>query len=132
MSVAQQAQFLATEYVISADSNRMGYRLKPLQKASSTAEKRVLPELLRQQCSLSMPVTYGMIQFPANEHPIVLMKERQTMGGYPVLGTVMQTDLFRLSQMRPGEKINLTLISVQQAQQQLNAFQKKFTFRPDY
>lgn len=125
MSVAQQAQFLATEYVISADSNRMGYRLNTVQQARSTSEQKILPEILRTQCSLSMPVTYGMIQFPANEQPIVLMKERQTMGGYPVLGTVMQTDLFRLSQMRPGEKVNFTLISVKQAQQQLTAFQNK-------
>jgi len=49
------------------------------------------------------------------------------MGGYPVLGSVMQTDLFRLSQMRPGEKVNFTLINHQQAQQQLRAFYRKFS-----
>ena len=67
-----------------------------------------------------------MIQLPANEQPIILMKERQTMGGYPVLGSVMQTDLFRLSQMRPGQGVKFSLTSHQQAQQQLQAFYKKF------
>jgi len=128
MSLAQQQAFLTTEYVISPDSNRMGYRLKVKQQASSTAKQKILSEPLRKQCLLSMPVVYGMIQLPANEQPIVLMKERQTMGGYPVLGTVMQTDLFRLSQMRPGQQVSFTVISHQQAQQQLRAFYQKLHY----
>ena len=133
MSSAQQKRFLSTEYIISPDSNRMGYRLGVSHSQSYTprlpnasVNEKILSEQLRSRCLLSMPVTYGMVQFPDNEQPIVLMKERQTMGGYPVLGTVMQTDLFRLSQMRPGEKINFTLINHQQAQQQLMAFYQKF------
>ncbi|TWX65159.1 biotin-dependent carboxyltransferase family protein [Colwellia sp. C1TZA3] len=129
MSKVKQQQFLATEFVISPDSNRMGYRLQvePKQAASSSTspDKKILTEQLRSRCLLSMPVTYGMVQFPDNEQPIVLMKERQTMGGYPVLGTVMQTDLFRLSQMRPGEKVTFILINQLQAQQQLSAFYQK-------
>jgi biotin-dependent carboxylase-like uncharacterized protein len=127
MSGAQQQQFLATEYVISPDSNRMGYRLhvKPRQTSSLSPDKKILTQPLRSQCLLSMPVTYGMVQFPDNEQPIILMKERQTMGGYPVLGTVMQTDLFRLSQMRPGGEVAFTLITHPQAQQQLRAFYQK-------
>lgn len=127
MSCAQQQQFLATEYVISPDSNRMGYRLSVKPSPTAAASEKILSQHLRKQCLLSIPVTYGMVQFPDNEQPIVLMKERQTMGGYPVLGTVMQTDLFRLSQMRPGEKINFSLINYQQAQQQLQAFYQKIS-----
>ncbi|SEL48909.1 biotin-dependent carboxylase uncharacterized domain-containing protein [Colwellia chukchiensis] len=126
MSARQQQTFFATDYVISADSNRMGYRLKPKAKNITATPAPILSSALRQQCLLSMPVTYGMVQLPANEQPIVLMKERQTMGGYPVLGTVMQTDLFRLSQMRPGANVNFRLINPQQAIQQLLAFYQKF------
>ena len=129
MSKIKQQQFLATEYVISPDSNRMGYRLQvnPQQTALSSIspEKKILTDQLRNRCLLSMPVAYGMVQFPDNEQPIVLMKERQTMGGYPVLGTVMQTDLFRLSQMRPGATVAFILINQLQAQQQLSAFYQK-------
>lgn len=126
MSFTAQQRFLATEYIISPDSNRMGYRLKAEHSQLLPSNEKILTDSLRHSCLLSMPVTYGMVQFPANEQPIVLMKERQTMGGYPVLGTVMQTDLFRLSQMRPGEKVNFSVISHQQAQQQLFAFQQRF------
>jgi biotin-dependent carboxylase-like uncharacterized protein len=125
MSSEQQQQFLATEYVISPDSNRMGYRLNVKPTHTSSPDKKILTQPLRSQCLLSMPVTYGMVQFPDNEQPIILMKERQTMGGYPVLGTVMQTDLFRLSQMRPGGEVAFTLITHLQAQQQLRAFYQK-------
>ena len=127
MSIEQQQRFLAREYIISADSNRMGYRLQSKPEQVRLFDQKILAESLRSRCLLSMPVTYGMIQLPANEQPIILMKERQTMGGYPVLGSVMQTDLFRLSQMRPGEKVNFTLINHQQAQQQLHAFYRKFS-----
>ena len=121
LSTDQQQQFLSASYTVSPDSNRMGYRLVP--KNNST---KILSEALRADSLLSKPVTFGAIQLPANEQPIVLMKERQTMGGYPVLGTVMQTDLFRLSQMRPGQLIKFSEISYQRAQQQLNAFYQKF------
>jgi biotin-dependent carboxylase-like uncharacterized protein len=126
LSIEKQQSFLANKYEISPDSNRMGYRL--LLKAQKTANNsnKILATTLRANCILSKPVSYGMIQLPANEQPIVLMKERQTMGGYPVLGSVMQTDLFRLSQMRPGQSVNFSLINYQQAQQQLRAFYQKF------
>lgn len=121
LSAEKQQQFLSTRYTVSPDSNRMGYRLLP---KNYTTE--ILPECLRAASNLSKPVTFGTIQLPANNQPIVLMKERQTMGGYPVLGTVIQTDLFRLSQMRPGQEIKFSEISYQQAQQQLKAFYQKF------
>ena len=127
MGRKQQQRFLSTEYSILPDSNRMGYRLNAPHASKPATNEHLLSEPLRNYCLLSMPVTFGMVQFPENEQPIVLMKERQTMGGYPVLGTIIQTDLFRLSQMRPGEKINFRLIPSEQAQQQLTAFYQRFS-----
>lgn len=126
LSEEKQQAFLAASYSISADSNRMGYRLINKNGPVSSRSIDMLTTELRASSALSKPVTYGMIQFPTNEQPIILMKERQTMGGYPVLGTVMQTDLFRLSQMRPGQTVKFTVISIEQAQQQLQAFYQKF------
>ncbi|MEH6594495.1 MAG: biotin-dependent carboxyltransferase family protein [Colwellia polaris] len=127
MGHKQQQKFLNTEYSVLPDSNRMGYRLKVTHLQKPAATEPLLSRQLRSHCLLSMPVTYGMVQFPENEQPIILMKERQTMGGYPVLGTIIQTDLFRLSQMRPGEKINFRVIPSNQAQQQLTAFYQRFS-----
>jgi len=117
LSAEQQTAF-QQQYTISANSNRMGYRLS--QPAQSIL---VHPPA---SSRLSKPVPYGTIQVPENGEPIILMKERQTIGGYPVLGTVMQTDLFRLSQRRPGEKVQLRVTTLVHAQQQLTAFYQRF------
>lgn len=79
----RQKQLIEQDYNIQSDSNRMGYRLQgdiPLVQATEKG-------------GLSRPVNYGSIQLPNDGQPIILMKDRQTIGGYPVLGTVMQTDL---------------------------------------
>jgi len=114
----QQQKILEQHYTVSPNSNRMGYRLSQLPQSALVQ--------LPQTNQLSKPVTYGTIQLPKNGEPIILMKERQTIGGYPVLGCVMQTDLFRLSQLRPGEKVKFQPTTLLQAQQQLTAFYQRF------
>jgi len=111
----KQQILLETSYQISAESNRMGYRLKGANIALSNSKDK-----------LSKPVNYGAIQLPNDGQPIVLMKERQTIGGYPLIGTVIQTDLFRLSQKRPGEFVTFLPVTLRQAQAQLLAFRSKF------
>ncbi|WP_440876307.1 biotin-dependent carboxyltransferase family protein [Thalassotalea sp. PLHSN55] len=110
--------FTEQSYEILPQSNRMGYRLSSdvLFNCHGVNDK---------PANLSKPVCYGTIQLPDNGQPIVLMKERQTIGGYPVLGTVMKTDLFRLAQKRPGQHVRFATISIEQAQQQLAAFYQK-------
>jgi len=116
LTLYRQQEFIKQNYNILSESNRMGYRLNGM-----------TPLIHEQpQAGLSKPVSYGTIQLPSNGQPIVLMKERQTIGGYPVLGTVMQTDLFRLSQRRPGESVNFIPVTIEQAQAQLSAFYQRF------
>nr|WP_241242445.1 biotin-dependent carboxyltransferase family protein [Thalassotalea sp. G2M2-11] len=115
LPTAKQEQFTEQYYQISAQANRMGYRL---QGNALTIDPSA--------AGLSKPVCFGTIQCPSDGQPIVLMKDRQTIGGYPVLGTVIQTDLFRLSQKRPGNKVSFLPITIGQAQAQLSAFLHKF------
>lgn len=114
----EQKLFCEHLFTISSDSNRMGYRLSEIPSK--------ITSVISTNSTLSKPVTFGAIQLPSNNQPIVLMKERQTIGGYPVLGTVIQTDLFKLSQLRPGNKVQLLPSSLQFAQQQLKSFYLKF------
>ena len=46
----------------------------------------------------------GHIQVPGSGQPIVLMRDRQTAGGYPKIATVISADLARFAQMRPGDE----------------------------
>lgn len=57
----------------------------------------------------------GSIQVPPSGQPIVLLNDRQTMGGYPQMGAVIPPDCVRLAQARPGCKVDFQRISVEEA-----------------
>lgn len=82
--------FLGGEYRVAAASNRMGYQLEG-------------PEISAPQMGLiSEGISLGAIQLPPSGQPIVLLQDRQTMGGYPKLGCISALDASRLAQRRPG------------------------------
>ncbi|QLG86907.1 biotin-dependent carboxyltransferase family protein [Chitinibacter bivalviorum] len=59
----------------------------------------------------SHAVMAGTIQLPPNGQPIILLSDAQVTGGYPVVGQVIQADLWRLGQLRAGESIHLFAVS---------------------
>ena len=70
----------------------MGYRLtEPLD------DIQPLPELI------SSGIVPGAIQVPPSGIPILLLADAQTVGGYPRIANVLQADLDRLAQLRPGD-----------------------------
>lgn len=118
----QQQALSDTIFSLDRTSNKMGYRLNSANKNTDIFQR------ISQHCGqLSKPVNYGQIQLPSDNQTIVLMKDCQTMGGYPTIGCVMKTDLFRLSQITMAQTLSFTPISVEKAQVQLNAFYQKFT-----
>lgn len=102
---ALQALFEST-YRISNDSDRMGYRLQG--PTLAVKESRQL---------LSEGATFGSIQVPADGLPIVLMADRQSIGGYPKIGHVASVDLPQLAQRMPGDEIRFEEISLESALQ---------------
>ncbi|MGH8597559.1 MAG: biotin-dependent carboxyltransferase family protein, partial [Gammaproteobacteria bacterium] len=48
---------------------------------------------------------YGAVQIPENGQPIVMMKDRPTVGGYPKISTLLPEDAARLAQCRPGQSV---------------------------
>lgn len=105
-STDSQQRFWEAEFQITAQSDRMGYRLEGGKLA------------LKQPVSLlSTAVTFGTVQVPAEGNPIVLMADRQTTGGYPVIAQVATVDLPKLAQVPPGKQVKFTEISLEEAQQ---------------
>lgn len=47
------------------------------------------------------------------------MADRQTTGGYPKIGQVIQADLPRLGQMKPGQNVYFQLVNLTQAEKAL-------------
>ena len=86
--------FASSRYVVTPESNRMGYRL-----SGPTLELAVRGDIL----SDATPV--GSIQVPASGSPILLMADRATTGGYPKIATVITADLPLAGQLAPGDWI---------------------------
>ncbi|MGH8579186.1 MAG: biotin-dependent carboxyltransferase family protein [Gammaproteobacteria bacterium] len=110
---AQQV-FWQAEWKVSAQSNRMGYRLRG--PALTYANPREL---------LSHAVLPGTVQVPPNGQPIVLLADAQTTGGYPRIATVIEADLWKLAQVRLGATFRLvpcTLAAARAARQALRYY----------
>ena len=99
----QQWRFFNSEYFLTERCDRMGFRLEGETVHSSTVGM------------LSEGICHGAIQIPADGQPIVLMNDRQTIGGYPKIGSVIPLDTARLAQLSPGSSVRFEAISIEQA-----------------
>jgi biotin-dependent carboxylase-like uncharacterized protein len=103
-----QRAFWADEWLVTPNSNRMGYRL------AGTELKRT-----RKADLLSHAVIPGTIQVPPNGQPIVLLSDAQTTGGYPKIGAVIEADLWKLAQVRLNTAIRFIPATPQDARRAL-------------
>lgn len=102
---SRDALFDGSTFRISAQSNRMGYRMEgPIVEQMSETE--ILPE----------PVQFGTVQLPPDGNPIILMTDCQTTGGYPRILEVAAVDLPLLAQAIPGSQVRFSEISLDDAQ----------------
>mgnify|MGYP006425007119 CR=1 FL=1 len=117
LSSKQQADFYHQGYRIQPQSDRMAVRLegKPLRPKTAGM--------------VSEGISFGCIQVPPEGQPIVLLKDRQTLGGYPKLGTVFELDAFALAQRQAPTQVRFSPIPLDEAQAQLRRFYRFFGFR---
>jgi biotin-dependent carboxylase-like uncharacterized protein len=111
----EQRLFFSSEYQVSKHWDRMGYRL---QGRSIKADIAGI---------LSEGICYGAIQIPADGQPIVLLNDRQTIGGYPKIGAVISQDCAKLSQCRQGDNVRFEPISMSEADNLFHLNLRRFT-----
>jgi len=99
----QQRLFFSNEYTVSKSFDRMGYRLEG--QAITCDIEGILSE----------GICHGAVQIPADGQPIVLLNDRQTIGGYPKIGAVSSIDTAKLGQLNQGGKVRFEPISMEQA-----------------
>jgi biotin-dependent carboxylase-like uncharacterized protein len=97
-------RFFASEYTVSAGSNRMGMRL----------EGQAIGHL-RGFNIVSDAIATGSIQVPGSGQPIVLLADHQTTGGYPKIATVISADLPALGRLPIGSRVSFAPITVEEA-----------------
>jgi antagonist of KipI len=91
-------------FTVSPDSDRMGVRFDS-------------PELERQDSGdlVSEAVAPGTIQVPPSGKPILLLGDCQTIGGYPKIAHVITVDLGIAAQLRAGDHVRFSEISLADA-----------------
>jgi antagonist of KipI len=72
------------------------------------------PELVRRDARdlVSEGVTEGTVQVPPDGRPIVLLADRQTLGGYAKLATIITVDLPAVAQARPGDRLHFVPVTL--------------------
>jgi len=75
---------------------------------------------------ISEGIPLGAVQVPPDGQPIVLLNDRQTIGGYPRLGALTPLALARLAQCLPGEKVRLRPVVQDVAHQEHVAYLQRF------
>ncbi|MDC6382081.1 biotin-dependent carboxyltransferase family protein [Pseudomonas graminis] len=85
-------------WTLDSRADRMGMRL-------------LGPELVYQgKPMISEGIPLGAIQVPPDGQPIVLLNDRQTIGGYPRLGALTPMSLARLAQKLPGSVVRMKAV----------------------
>ena len=102
-SPSQLKLFFESTYTLSQNSDRMGYRL--------SGQAIVLP----QSAMLSEGICLGAVQLPTDGQPIILLNDRQTIGGYPKIGSVLSQDIDKLAQLMPGRKLRFVAMDIKEA-----------------
>jgi len=98
------------EWRVDARADRMGVRLTG-------------PRLeCRLASMISEGIALGAVQVPPDGQPIALLNDRQTVGGYPRLGTLTPLGCARLAQCQPGQAVHLTPVALGAAQSDYRRF----------
>lgn len=97
--------FVGADYRVSREADRMGIRFEgPTIEHSKGAD------------IISDGIGPGAIQVPGTGLPIVLLADRQTVGGYPKIATVASVDLPRLGRLLPGQTVRFQPVTVEEAE----------------
>lgn len=113
--------------------------------ALTSSPYRVTTQLDRMGCRLDGPalahvsgynivsdgIVPGHIQVPGDGLPIVLLRDCQTVGGYPKIATIISADLDRFAQLPPGSAVRFALVDGAEARRAAAGFAAAVAAIPD-
>ncbi|MDD2066438.1 biotin-dependent carboxyltransferase family protein [Pseudomonas sp. 25571] len=103
-----------SDWTLDSRADRMGIRL-------------LGPQLVYQGAAMiSEGIPLGAVQVPPDGQPIVLLNDRQTIGGYPRLGALTPLALAQLAQCMPGAAVRLRAVVQEMAWQEHQAWGKRW------
>jgi antagonist of KipI len=107
---------ISSSYEVTPQCDRMGVRLE-----GPRIERR--PDV--EDSIISEGLISGAVQVPGDGKPIIILTELVT-GGYTKIATIISTDLPRVAQLKPGDRVKFKPISVKDAHHLLKERLKEF------
>ncbi|MBC8588969.1 5-oxoprolinase subunit C family protein [Paratissierella segnis] len=107
--------FLNSIYKVTAESDRMGYRLD-----GPKIEHKLGADII------SDGIVSGSVQVPGHGSPIIMMNDKQTTGGYTKIATVITPDLNLLAQMSPGCELRFEKVTVEKSHELYIEYENQF------
>ncbi|MDW9405858.1 5-oxoprolinase/urea amidolyase family protein [Pseudomonas soli] len=102
------------DWTLDSRADRMGIRL-------------LGPQLVYQGAPMiSEGIPLGAVQVPPDGQPIVLLNDRQTIGGYPRLGALTPLALAQLAQCMPGSAVRFRAVVQDLAWTELKAYSERW------
>jgi biotin-dependent carboxylase-like uncharacterized protein len=89
------------EWRVSPQSNRVGLRLDRPDPDRPTLVRARAGEIS------SEGIVLGAIQVPPSGQPVLFLADHPLTGGYPVVAVVVDDDIDRAGQLRPGQRLRL-------------------------
>ncbi len=86
-----------TNWQVTNRSDRVGIRLVGMPLEYRYGDRQLPSE----------GATRGAIQVPPNGFPVILGPDHPVTGGYPVIGVVIDEDIDRIAQVRPGQTVRM-------------------------
>ena len=108
--------FLSSIYDVTNEFDRMGYRLSG-EKIQHVEGGDIISD----------GIAMGAVQVPGHGQPIIMLADRQTTGGYTKIANVIWTDLPKIAQAKPGDKIRFEKVTVLEAQQLICEMEEKIS-----
>jgi antagonist of KipI len=108
-----QATLKQQDFVVTKNSNRMGFRLQGEPLIQKDPQEMV-----------SSAVTFGTVQLLPDGQLIVLMADQQTSGGYPRIAHVIERDLPLLAQLGPNDKVAFHEVELPHAEELIAEFER--------
>lgn len=100
--------FLSTSFMITRQSDRMGYRLN-----------NIPLEMISEEEMVSSAVSFGTIQLLPDGRLIILMADHQTAGGYPRVAHIITAHHFKAAQLKAGDEIYFRMTDQRTAEELL-------------
>ncbi len=104
-SIEEQRRFFWYGFTVTGEFDRQGCRLERENPVRHIQDGNIISD----------GITFGSIQVPTTGQPFIMLADRQTVGGYTKIGTVITVDLPRIAQAKPGMKVRFVKVGMELA-----------------